>query len=161
MSLTQEQLKQLVHYDPECGQFSWIVSPCRKVKAGDKAGGINASGYHATKIKYKTYATHRLAWLYVHGVWPHLDIDHINGVKTDNRIENLRLANDSQNKQNTKKCNKNNKTGFLGVNFANNSYKAFIMINRKQIYLGSFDAPEKAHEVYLAAKRELHPRGTL
>ena len=106
---------------------------------------------------------HRLAWLYTHGKWPSKYIDHINGVKTDNRIANLREADNGENMQNQRRARRNSKTGLLGVrwNRASGNYVAVITVNRHVINVGSFKTAEEAHEAYLRAKAELHEFGVI
>lgn len=99
--MTQEELHQLLDYNPETGKFFWKVNMRGKVKIGTKAGCVcKIHGYELINIKNKQYRAHRLAWLYVHGKWPNPEIDHINRVKTDNRIANLREADRSMNNLN-------------------------------------------------------------
>jgi hypothetical protein len=90
-------------------------------------------------------------------------LDHINGIKRDNRIENLREATDSENQQNQKKPPAHNTSGFLGVTKykRNGKWVAGIKLNGKRINLGYFDTPEAAHAAYLQKKKELHPFQTL
>ena len=85
--ITQEELKELLDYNPETGLFTWNVY--NNIKNKTTAGTFN-DGYIQIKIKQKIYQAHRLAWLYVYGEWPKGQIDHINGIRDDNRIENLR-----------------------------------------------------------------------
>ncbi len=104
---------------------------------------------------------HRLAWLYVHGTWPAMRVDHRNGNPADNRIRNLRLATNSENRQNLHKAHKNNLSGLLGVSRNGNNWAATIKINGKRIGLGTYKTAEAAHAVYLVAKRELHHAHTI
>src|SRR4051812_4396707 len=114
--ITAERLRQVLSYDPETGVFLWKEKIARKVVVGRKAGNIGNFGYIYIRIAGKLYYGHRLAWLYVHGVWPEKGIDHRNGVPDDNRIANLRPANQSENNQNMR-LPKHNKSGFMGVSF--------------------------------------------
>jgi hypothetical protein len=112
----------------------------------------------------KPRRAHRLAWLYVHGHLPFGSIDHINGIRSDNRLCNIRIATKSENNQNLKKAQKNNKsTGLLGAfyNKRANCFISQIVINRKQIFVGRFKTKEYAHNAYIQAKRNLHPFGML
>jgi len=88
--LTQAELHQYLNYDPQTGIFTWKVKLSDKINIGQKTGCKNNRGYLLIKINKKLYRAHRLAWLYVYGYFPKFTIDHINRIKTDNRIENLR-----------------------------------------------------------------------
>lgn len=174
--LTQQYLKECLNYDENTGIFTWRIDrPLSHFKnlhgqrifnnrvSINPVGSLDFYGYIVIRILGKLYGAHRLAWLYVYGYFPAEDTDHINGVRTDNRIENLREATRSENNQNIKKCKKNSETGFLGVR-ANKRDGTFVSrINTKgtHIHLGTFKTAELAHEAYLKAKRELHPFGTL
>jgi len=160
--LTQERLKELLHYCPETGVFTRIAR-IQSINIGDIAGGVTSYGYWSILIDYKHYQAHRLAWIYVNGMWPKDYIDHINGIKNDNRIINLREANKSQNGQNKKKAHKNTSTGLLGASFhkITGKYASQIKVNGKSKHLGLFKTPQDAHQAYLTAKRQLHEFNTL
>ena len=111
--LTQGTLRELVDYDPQTGTFTWrwrerhwftsdrIWHSWNAKHAGKPAFTTIASdGYVAGRLLGRTYHVHRLAWFHVHGTWPAIDIDHRNRVRSDNRLDNLRLATRSQNKAN-------------------------------------------------------------
>lgn len=163
--LTSEDLRQLLVYDPATGDFTWLprLGNERGTKifnsrfAGKIAGRKKLTVYKEIAIDSKLYYSHRLAWLYMTGAWPSIQIDHINGNKTDNRFANLRPADESQNLCNVG-VRSNNKLGIKGVSWskANKGYCAFIAINRKQNYLGTFDTPELAHAAYCEAAERLH-----
>lgn len=154
--ITHEQLIELLDYNPLTGIFTWKKPTNSGMKAGKIAGKDTSSGYRSIRIKHKSYSAHRLAWFYVHGSMPAEFIDHINGVRYDNRIENLREANNSLNRQNLRKASKNNLSGFLGVRVRKNRFDAKIKVNGVMHYLGFFKTAELAHEAYLNAKRKLH-----
>lgn len=158
--LTQAQVKELFDYDPETGIIRWMVRK-GSVQAGTVAGSPNDRGYIQIRIDKTTYRAHRLAWLIFYGRWPENQIDHINGIRTDNRIKNLREANAAQNAQNQRTASSDNKSGYLGVSVFRNKWQAQIMVNGKNRYIGVYDTPEEAHEAYLAKKRELHEFNTL
>lgn len=162
--LTRDRLKELMHYDQETGVFTRLVTTNnRGAKAGDTAGSKSKNGYLFVSIGYKKYLLHRLAWLYVHGCWPEKDIDHINGIRTDNRIANLRDVSRSENLQNTRGPRANSSSGLLGVSFdkGRNKWTSQIMLDGKHIHLGRFDDKEKAHQEYLKAKRIHHSTCTI
>lgn len=137
--LTQERLKELLHYDPETGVFIWLVGRGGGAKAGDVAGSFDAKGYIVIVIKGAIYRAHRLAWLYIYGEWPEYQVDHENREKKDNRIINLRAATNAENCRNQGKA-KNNTSGITGVAWRENCghWWAQIMVDGKSIYLGSF-----------------------
>ena len=161
--LTQERLKELLSYDPETGVFIRLVALCNRIKVGDVAGNLDQYGYRCIMVDRKSYMAHRLAWLYVFGVWPVDQIDHINCIKDDNRIINLREATQSQNMQNQRKPQKNGTSGFLGVTFfkRRGKWAAYIQVKNKKNNLGYFPTPELAHKAYIEAKRFYHAFGTL
>lgn len=161
--ITAEHLRDLLDYSPDTGVFTWILPKSSKIKPGDRAGCRDIqSGYRSIWIAGKGRAEHRLAWLYVYGVWPEGDIDHINGISDDNRITNLRDASTSQNCQNQRRARSDNTSGLIGVKtFRPGRWQSSIKANGKYIHLGTFDSPEAAHHAYIAAKRTHHPFGTL
>lgn len=162
--LTQERLKTLLSYDAETGVFRWLKVPPRSVLAiGSIAGGIEHQGYWRIKIDGKTYKAHRLAWLYVHGKFPSAYLDHINGVKSDNRIANLREATNQENQQNIKKAFRTSTHGVLGAtwNCQANKWCARIKHGTKRIHLGYFDSAEEAGAAYMNAKRSIHAFNTI
>ena len=116
-----------------------------------------SNGYLTIFCNGFRYAAHRLAWLYVHGEWPPAHIDHINGIRTDNRISNLRSVTASVNAQNMRRAMKNSKTGVLGVTKCGNRFKAQLAIPRgSNKYLGLFKTIGEAQQAYLDAKRSTH-----
>jgi hypothetical protein len=156
-SLTQERLKELLHYDPETGLFKWLVATSRRIHVGDIAGYARPDGYLFIKVDGFQYMAHRLIWLYVHDNWPVDQIDHINGLRSDNRLCNLREATNPENSQNVAP-KKNNTSGFIGVTWLahRNKWRAQIMVNRKNHYLGIYDTAEKANAARVAAKASKH-----
>ena len=158
-SFDAETMRRLLDYEPDTGIFYWRIQPSRSVKAGAVAGSVNDEGYRYITIDRKAFAAHRLAWLYTHGVWPEQQIDHINGVKADNRIANLRDVPQSMNQHNQVRTKKNNTSGFCGVSWEKRDkrWRAMIMVNGRKQHIGLFDTPEAAHAAYLVAKLRLHP----
>lgn len=158
--IPQDVVKQLLDYQKDTGMFIWRVAPGNRTKAGSVAGTLDTYGYRQIQIKKRLYLAHRLAWLYEFGRWPEQTIDHINGVKDDNRINNLREVSMRQNKQNLKGATKSNKTtGILGVYRVpskRNPYMAQLGLNKKKIHLGRFPTLELAKEARAKAERELY-----
>ena len=94
-----DQAVSLLDYEPNSGVFTW-KRPVSNRPAGSVAGSVNAIGYHVIAIAGKDYGAHRIAYLMMTGRKPPSAIDHINGIRSDNRWENLRLATTSQNAMN-------------------------------------------------------------
>jgi hypothetical protein len=154
--MNAEQLRELLDYDPNTGVFVWRVSRSR-TSAGSVAGSKNTHGYWQIRACGKLYYAHRLAWLYMYGTWPKDQIDHIDGNRVNNRIENLREATNTENQQN-RGLSPSNISGFTGVHWANREckWRAQIRHQRKLHHLGFFDTPEEAHTAYIKAKAEIH-----
>lgn len=164
MQQFEVRIKSLLSYNPENGLFIWLKKPNKfnHMEIGDVAGTTHKKhGYVVIGCDKKYYKAHRLAWFFTYGVWPEIDIDHINSVKHDNRLANLRLATREQNCQNERKARSNNKTGLLGVHYKDGWYRARLHVNGKEKYLGQFKTSKEAYECYLKAKRQHHPFFTL
>lgn len=146
--LTQSKLKELLHYNPESGIFTWKVSLNRKIKIGSIAGTKNKYwGYIYIGLKQKKYRAHRLAWFYMTGRWPK-GIDHDNHIRDDNRWFNLKEATQSKNTKN-QSLRKDNKSGFTGVCWCDKWKKwvAKINVNGKTKYLGNSDNLSEAIKI--------------
>lgn len=161
--LTVDALRELLHYDPLTGLFTWRVKPCKRMGAGTAAGSKTKRGYVSIRVHGKPQYAHRVAWLYMFGIWPTNQIDHINGKGTDNRLVNLREGTPSENAQNLRGAHKNNTSGFLGASYESQTgkWRAQIQLNGSSVKLGRYDSPELAHAAYLNAKAKLHPFSTL
>lgn len=160
MELTAQELRELLHYDPETGVFTNRVQRNYNAPAGAVAGAIDkCAGYRQIRIKGRIYRAHRLAWIYVHGQWPTADIDHYNGVLDDNRISNLRDVSQSVNMQNRQNARRSGSSGEIGVHWVKqrNKWSAQISINGKSTYLGYYVTKEEARAAYRAAKKIHHP----
>jgi hypothetical protein len=153
--LTQERLKELLTYNPETGVFTRNFAKGNRA-AGSVTGCLN-KGYLRTTCDKHPYANHRLAWLYVHGVMPELDVDHINRDKSDNRICNLRLATASQNQFNAGPRS-DSTTGIKGVSWvkAIKKFKAAICVRGERTILGYFPTVVEAAAAYARAADRLH-----
>jgi hypothetical protein len=156
--MTSEELKKIVHYDPETGVFTWVVPRYKAGRLVKVAGSYTTRRYRMICIGGRNYREHRLAWLYMTGDWPQNLIDHRNGVHDDNRFLNLREATSVENGQNYA-LPAHNKSGYLGVHFRKDigKWRAKIKLNRKIINLGLFKTAEEASAAYLAAKAAMHP----
>jgi hypothetical protein len=155
--ITAEQVRECLDYDKSTGVFLWRGQR-PGVKVGDIAGTCHDKGYKRICLDGKLYFAHRLAWLYVHGRWPAYEIDHINGVRDDNRIENLREATSAENHQNLGRQPKNT-SGHPGVSWHRFSGKWYARIRATggRRHLGYFDTAEEAAAAYRQAKSNLHP----
>lgn len=150
--ISQERLKELVHYDPQTGIFT-ARGKRKGVQMKDgRLGSLNKAGYLVTRVEGKKPFLSRLAWLYMTGAWPPHFIDHKNGEPTDNRWENLRIASSAENNRNAKKS-KTNTVGVKGVSWRKDQKKfiARISVNDKSMFLGYFTCPAAAHFAYQVA----------
>ena len=159
--ISAENLRAVLDYNKETGAFVWKSKAVAHCYAGKTAGTYGKKGYRVIKLNQKRYPAHRLAWLYVYGEWPTMEIDHINRIKDDNRICNLRDVSSSENKHNCVDALKNNTTGFRGVKHKGSHYEAWIKSGGVQRYLGTFKTPEDASAAYIKAKKALHPCATI
>lgn len=160
-TLTQARLKELLHYDPETGAFTWRVRRGGPATPGSRAGSVTYKGYLYIGIDNERHMAHRLAWLYMTGAWPGDQIDHRDTNKMNNRFANLRLATNSFNGQNRTRAHTGSATGVLGVGVRRGRFIARIRVCGKTVHIGCFSTAEAAHAAYVQAKRELHPGNTL
>jgi hypothetical protein len=161
--LTAQRLREVVSYDPSTGVFTRLVRTAQRHQVGDRADLPCGGGYRRIAIDSIKIQAHRAAWLYVHGEFPSGQIDHINGVRDDNRLANLRDVTPAINSQNQRGPRRDNKSGFLGVVwFAPTSqWRARIHFKGKGRHLGLYPTAEEAHRAYLSEKRKLHEGCTL
>lgn len=162
-ALTADRLRQLLHYNPRTGRFTWIFAR-RNVRVGNEAGHADPRGYRYISIDNRQYCGHRLAWLYMTGEWPTAIVDHLNGRKGDNRWNNLRDTSAHGNAQNLQTATTRNRLGLLGVippQGGRHRFKASIQVRGKSVHLGYHATAEIAHSAYIAAKRQLHEGNTL
>lgn len=151
--LAINELRRLLAYDAETGRITWRV-PSNRRKIGDEAGCFDKHGYRRVTVGGKGYGGHVIAWALHHGKWPEKFMDHINGVRDDNRICNLRLATPTENAYNRKMFSTNT-SGRRGVtwNACCNKWQAGIKKDGKNHYLGLFTDIEEAAEAYRVAAR--------
>ena len=152
--LTAEHLRSILHYSPETGIFTRKVRTAHRVKVGDVAGCSNGDGYLRIKVQRRKHLAHRLAWLHTYGEWPNDQIDHINRIRTDNRISNLRDVSNKQNLQNAGKYS-HNTSGHPGVSWhkRDSKWQAQIKHNQKLVHLGCFATIEEAVAARKAAEK--------
>jgi hypothetical protein len=134
-----EELHRLFRYDSETGKLYWKISRNHYIKVGDEAGHLNERGYMLVYIKNKYYRLHRVVYKMYHKVEPPAIIDHINEIKTDNRIENLREIDNGHNLRRSRKG-----SGVRKPYGKEKQYRAFPCFNGKEYYLGKFDTYEEA-----------------
>lgn len=167
-SLNQKIVKDLLFYLPMKGIFIWRERPIiycdskgsqsawNKKFAGKLAGDLGAR-YWRIRVFGRAYQAHRLAWIYVYGAWPKNEIDHINRINLDNRIENLRDVTRKENLDNRapycqRRLNSSNKSGCTGVSWDKRlrKWRATITTNKETKELGRF----KDLEIAIKARKE-------
>ena len=153
--ITQEVLKEYLEYRD--GHLWWVKSTYRRVKIGQQFGSCHNSGYRRGKLKGKLHYEHRLIWLYHYGAWPKEYVDHINGIKNDNRIENLRECTVQQNQFN-KKSLVGSTSIYKGV-YWHKQRKKWVAGHKykgKRYDLGRYETEAEAAEAYRKATEHLH-----
>ena len=163
--LTAEYVRECLDYDPETGLFTWKTRPLEHFKdkrscnswnakfAGKKTGVLSNTGYLVIKINRRKYRAHRLAWLIVYGKWPDNQIDHNDGKRENNRIDNLSDVPNHINGKN-QKLRITNKSGHQGVFKRGKSWVARIRVNYQYLHLGSFKNKQEAIKVRKSAEIE-------
>lgn len=150
--LSKQEAEEEVKYHPSTGLLSR-----KKSRGNQRLGSVNLTidgkGYYRISIKGKRYKSHHVVWLLHYGVFPS-QLDHINGVKTDNRIENLREATTQQNCHYRISGQKKNRVGLPGVTLlASGKYKSQAQILGQKVYLGQYETAQEAYEKYLNCKQ--------
>jgi hypothetical protein len=154
-SIAIEELRAQLRYVAETGHLYWLK---RGPMFGKKAGNSHRSGYTYIKVNDRLYSAHRLVWAIVKGCWPAAHLDHINGDKIDNRIENLREVTQRQNCQNQRRPRVSSTSGLLGVITHKRNgrrFEARICVAGKRHQLGFYFTAEEAHEAYRSAAASL------
>jgi hypothetical protein len=152
---TLERVNELLSYDRDSGGFTWKEGRNNNVQAGDEAGCLGSDGYRQIGIDGQPEKAHRLVWLVVYGVWPAGQIDHIDGDRANNRVDNLRDVSGSENQWNLNRPW--GAVGMVGVTRHGDRFRSSISAKGVKRDLGMFDTAETARSAYLAAKRDLHP----
>lgn len=154
-----DEMRAILAYDRQTGLVTWARDcggkDAKRIKTGTVAGCQSVWGYTVIRLNKVLYPAHRLAWFLETGTWVPDVIDHVNGIKDDNRFENLRLATSSQNGMN-RKASLPNTSGYRGVIYWRGKWRAQIHIEGRNTALGTFDTPEAAHTAYVEASREHH-----
>lgn len=162
--ISPAELRELLHYDPGTGVFTAKTRRGNCVHVGDVAGHVSVKGYRVIKVLGTAYKAHRLAILYVTGEWPADVVDHINGMRDDNRYANLRCADSYINSQNKRAAVSGSKSGLIGAHkgaWKGRRWVSEICHNGKRTFLGVFGTAEAAHLAYVEAKRQLHQGCTI
>lgn len=154
MTLTQARLKELLHYDPATGAWTWLVDPLRGPRrAGKPAGSDKGGGYKRIVIGGARHYAHRLAVLYMTGEWPDGDVDHKDRDPSDNRWSELRVSSHSQNLANAKRP-KNNTSGHKGVTWHRRIKRWHVRVGRRHV--GYFKEKEAAVTAYSSKATEIY-----
>jgi hypothetical protein len=126
-------------YDEKTGNFYWAIKPKNGNKSiGDLAGSIDSNGYLTLRVFNKIIKAHRLAWAFCYGNFPNKVIDHINHIKTDNRIHNLRDVSNAENLHNPRGSQINNKLNLLNIRKKQNKYVVQINKAQKRFHIGVY-----------------------
>lgn len=152
--VTAERLREVIHYDPSAGIFTWRVATTNRNKIGARAG-CQKDTYNKICIDYESRREHVWAWLYMTGEYPSSEVDHKDTDKKNNKWGNLRLATTTQNRQNSG-VRADSTSGYKGVSFVADiqKWRAYINLRGRQKHLGCYSSPEEAAVVYNAAARE-------
>lgn len=150
--LTYARLREVLHYDPDTGIFTWLIRTANRNRVGGIAGTVDPLGYRRIIVDNEAGYGHRLAWLYMTGEWPVVLIDHRDLNNDNNRWDNLREATHGQNKGNVRRYSSNT-SGYKGVTLVKKSgrWHAQIAPKGKNINLGYYDCPVAAHLAYIVA----------
>ncbi len=154
--ITRERLIEVLEYSPDTGVFKWRRQLSARMRVGSVAGSRNQLGYVQIKIDGGYYSASRLAWLYVHGTWPKLELDHIDRDRSNNRMANLRDVSRKQNMENVG-VRGDNTSGLPGVSFDKRSgmWKAQIQHFKRKIGLGLHASIDEAYNAYCNARDAL------
>lgn len=151
--ITASDLRDALNYDPESGEFTWARPKSNRMKPGDRAGAPNNLGYVLVTLGWKKYRAHKLAWLYVTGVWPTFEIDHIDGNRGNNRWSNLRRSDRTLNTLNQRDARSHkSKSGVRGVVIKSDGYEARITVYGEARNLGKFETADEASAAYESAR---------
>lgn len=152
-----QRLRELFSYDRETGVVTRLI-PRGDQRAGAIAGSLGNQGYMKVSVDGRHLLLHRVIWAMETGAWPADEIDHRNGVRSDNRWLNLREANVVQQRQNRKRS-KLNTSGLVGATRTSDKkrWRSSIRANGVRLFLGNFPTAEAAHAAYVEAKARLHP----
>lgn len=154
--LSQSRLKEVLHYDPDTGVFTWLVKLGGRHNIGTIANSVDGKGYIRIQIDGRRYRAHRLAWFYVYGNWPKNNIDHRDRNRKNNRINNLRDRTQAENMRNTG-MRPDNTSGYKGVTWdkVNQKWKAQMQVDGRMKFLGRFSKIKDAVSARNAAEKTI------
>lgn len=145
-TITKDNVKDLFNYNPETGELKWKIQPNRNTPAGSLIRSISVDGYYNISYKCRKYRCSRVIWLYVYGKWPNKFIDHINGIRTDNRLTNLRDVECSENNQN-QQIHREGKHPGISKNECG-KFEARKYIDGDELWIGTFKTFKHAKEAW-------------
>lgn len=148
-----DRLREMFSYDPETGVLRWKIKPAKCILIGDEVGHLSSIGYVQVQIAGQRCLAHRIIWKLVTGEEP-IGIDHCNGDPSDNRLVNLRLATQSQNRTNSRRP-KSARPGLKGTSFKAGKWEASVHTKDKYVYLGRFKTEQEAHQAYCEVADQL------
>jgi len=141
-----QELKNNLDYNPKTGDLTYKNTRYGTKKVGEVAGNTAADGYLKFEFSGQCIIAHRAAWALFYGDWPKCTLDHINRVKDDNRITNLREVTQAENNYNRPKYK--TKNYYKGVSKQGKKFRAMVTKDGVQIYLGTFSCPTLAALTY-------------
>lgn len=155
--LTQEKLREILHYDPDSGAWTWIKPASYNVEVGQAAGTVSFYGYRIITINRKKYRSARLAHLYMTGSWPVFEADHENRCKLDDRWDNIRDLSRSENALN-RDTQSNNESGTRGVHWDFDRSKWFVQVKKDNVthFIGRYDDFDEAVSARDEAVKKIH-----
>lgn len=150
--LTQKQLQKELVYDLSTGEFHRRIARCNRVEIGDLVGTLDSHGYLQIRVSGRLYLGNRLAWLYMTGDWPPLDIEHRDNVRSNNRWHNLRLTTRVRNGMN-RRCRKDSLTKMKNIMQCGEGgrYRVRVSVGRRRVHVGYFDTLKEAEEAHVRA----------
>ena len=153
------KIKEYLKYDKDTGKLTWIQRPSRRIKIGDEAGSLSHYGYVEIGFNGTLIKAHRIAWFLHYNEDPKDQIDHINGIREDNKIDNLRVVSNRKNSQNNKR-NRNGKLVGAYRRKGKSRWESSVYIDGKYNYLGVYSTEQEAHDAYInklqGVTNELH-----
>lgn len=155
--LTHARLCEVLDINPILGSATWKIRLSTRTRAGSNAGTLHSFGYQNIRIDGRIYKRHRLIWFFVNKQWPPDQIDHINGDRSDDRIDNLRESNHLYNcwNKSPNSCGKYNRRGITWSK-DKKKWRVRISVNNKKIWIGYFQDFDSANEARVAAEVKYH-----